>query len=119
MVRLQLLNQFTLTQRCTVIGTSADGGVPKTANCGFTLKSPWVVVFNIPEFKGEHLADLPYEIWYTIQPFFSLAIFYQLFFGMEHHTSTMEWAQHQLYISKSLRKNFLLIEMTLCMHTIL
>ena len=21
-------------------------GVPKTANCGFTSKSPWVVVFN-------------------------------------------------------------------------
>ena len=65
-------------------------GVPKTANCGFTSKSPLVVVFNIAEFKGEHLADLdavPYKIsLYGIQ--FDLAgyslffqdIFYQLCF---------------------------------------
>ena len=104
-------------------------GVPKTANCGFTSKSPWVVVFNIAEFKGEHLVDpdaLPYEIsLYGIEfdlagySLFSLAIFYQLFFGMEHRMSTMEWAQHQLYVSKSLRNNFLLIEMKGDMHTIL
>ena len=40
-------------------------GIPITENSGFTSKSPWVLVFNITEFKGEHLAHLdalPHEI---------------------------------------------------------
>ena len=32
----------------------------------------------------------------------------QFIFGMEGHMSTMEWAQHQLYASRSMTKDFLI-----------